>query len=133
MKITVEAVSDQDEFYKVHFKCSVGSSVVFADKYHWPHMASESAYVDFDINTSLRIGINTQLINSSGYSICNTDSSVVLTGTIEQQDEDGLVYFRLAPDCLIMIEVEDNYRFDPNQAVSISVKPHEFKATSIGI
>ncbi len=63
---------------------------------------------EFDVVFNLEVDVNTHKTNTQEKSIDMHGSKISLKGVVESVDLDGMVYFRLSDDCLIMIESDGN-------------------------
>ena len=65
--------------------------------------------VEIEIDETIYIGKNAHLQSQHVFEMSHDSKSLTLSGFVEDQDDDGLVYLRISTDCLLMIEsVEPN-------------------------
>lgn len=60
--------------------------------------------IEFDILPKLKFGNNAKIVSENTYSVKHDGKVNELRGVVDGVDEDGLIYFRLGIDCLIMVE-----------------------------
>jgi hypothetical protein len=87
--------------------------------------------VEFDINQKLEIGKNAKVISDKIYSIRHHDGVNEIQGMVDRVDEDGLIYFRLRLDCLIMIETEKK-EFKEGDWLSLTIGLEDLIVTPFG-
>lgn len=107
MKIRITSFVTIDRNTVVDFSSGVGSGVstwVSASK---PVKGYEYD-AEIDIEKSIDQVINSSKKNEDRYSITSDGSTTLMNGEVESVEEDGMTYFRLSRDCLIMIESGDS-------------------------
>jgi hypothetical protein len=104
MRVQVREVGrTKDQRNIVGFACDagVGSAV-------WRGRASPAVatnyHVEFAVNDEIVLGRTATPSGREAYSVSSRDRQTFLTGVVERIDEDGMAYFRLSQDCLIMIQ-----------------------------
>ena len=107
MKIRITSFVTINRNTVVDFSSGVGSGVstwVSASK---PVKGYEYD-AEIDIEKSIDQVINSSKKNEDRYSITSDGSTTLMNGEVESVEEDGMTYFRLSRDCLIMIESGDS-------------------------
>ena len=59
------------------------------------------------------------------------NKSTLMYGMIESVEDDGMTYFRLAPDCLIMIELGDS-NVKEGDWISLKLQPEDIEISAQG-
>lgn len=77
--------------------------------------------IEIDIDDKIDEGHSAFLSGKHKYFMDISKDNIVLNGTIENIEEDGMVFFRLSQDCLFMIEGGD-HEFKANDWISLKVK-----------
>lgn len=103
MKIKVSGISKQDSAISAYFNCSVGSASALWNN-ECPPIAGHEYDIEFDIGATLERSLNAFTSEVHRYYVKSSDDEVEFNGVVESVDDDGMTYFRLADDCLIMIE-----------------------------
>ena len=88
--------------------------------------------IEFDIDPILKIGDNAKRISDKIYSIRHYNNVNEIQGVVDAVDEDGLIYFRLGEDCLIMIECEGE-QIKEGDWLLLTIGAENLKVTTIGI
>jgi hypothetical protein len=109
-----------DSRIEIAFSCAIGGGVATWRSAHGPPHAGRSYDVEIDIADSMELGRNTSILAAPRPAISGTEERARLSGTIDSVDEDGLVYLRLAPDCVVMIDASPG-EFEPGHAVELDV------------
>jgi len=103
MKTTISKVFD-GEPRKVEFLCSAGGAIA---TWHGKSLPEKGKAYDseLDITETLALGTNCSKSDLRKFTLIRDDDSTTrVIGMVDSIDEDGMVYLRLADDCLIMIE-----------------------------
>lgn len=66
--------------------------------------SGDEASVEFDVQGVLTMNNTAFATSSQTYSVLNVDGGIHMCGIVDGVDADGMVYFRLGPDSLTMIE-----------------------------
>lgn len=61
---------------------------------------------ELDVNCVVGAASVRSLSEHAGSGIQGDSSQVILSGLVEQIDPDGMCFFRIGPDCLVMVEFE---------------------------
>lgn len=111
MKIKVTDISDIGENILIRFTCEVGTGFCCWKSKGKPKIDHDYD-AEFNIEEALEKGVNVFTAVENEFFIKYEHSILALNGVIDSVDDDGLVYFRLAKDCIIMIEsiLGDNIR-----------------------
>ena len=65
--------------------------------------------VEFDFESALTEGVNAVLVQDAGFGIREEGTAIAISGVIDGVDQDGMLYFRLAPDALVLVEQEPQW------------------------
>lgn len=118
MKINVLKMDDGHQPPFVWFECRVGmgggqwidtKQPILGDFYS----------VEFDIAKRLTAS-DIDVLTKPHYSLSLNKNTMTFSGKVEDMDSDGMSYFRLSTDCLIMLEAEPN-TFLKNQHIVFSL------------
>lgn len=60
--------------------------------------------IEFEVDAPLQLGLNARLSSERTFALGETGNEIQMTGLVEGVDPDGLVYFRIGQDSLMMIE-----------------------------
>lgn len=122
MRILVTGVAEhRDGAPGVAFSCAIGSAVArWQGKTQEPHVGAEYD-VELDIDDVLRPGDTLQLIESSQAAIKHSEEVNEIIGLVEAVDDDGMLFVRLSPDCLMMVEITHQERLGPGQWLRMRV------------
>lgn len=127
MKIQVEdARSGGAESRDVKFSCALGQGVGQWASWATPPLKGAHYDVELDVNVLLAPGRNATPTRQHQYQIFTINDQIILRGSVEARDEDGMVYFRLGGDCLIMIESDDD-SIRPGNWFELSVSPADIE------
>lgn len=88
--------------------------------------------IEFTIDQPLMIGTNAVIMTGNKkYFVSHDGRSTEFHGKVDGVDEDGLIYFRLGFDCLMMIENEDP-QIKKGDWLSITLPVEYLRVFSIG-
>lgn len=87
----------------VRISCDAGELAVRATEVG-DLAAGDEASIEFDVQAVLEMNHNAFATLSQTYSLQNIEGDVQMCGVVDGVDADGMVYFRLGPDSLTMIE-----------------------------
>jgi hypothetical protein len=107
VKITIIDFETTDENIVVRFNSKIGDGIATWISNTKP-IKNQQYDVEIDIEKSVDQVWNTSNKNTEQYSISLEGDSILMNGMIESVEEDGMAYFRLSQDCLIMIEPGDS-------------------------
>lgn len=108
MKIRVkEIVENLDKGEMVIFESPIGSAIANWKNRNQPIKNFEYD-VELDINDKIILGKTAKVSDEQIYSISMDEETVILNGIVDDIDSDGMVYFRISLDCIIMIESVDS-------------------------
>lgn len=108
MKISVQQVKGgSGEPYEVLFSCNAGQGWSRWSSPEAPGVGS-SYDVELDVDDSIELGRNAVFSEEGSSGVAIDANGVILVGVVESRDEDGMTYLRLASDCLLMIESDDD-------------------------
>ena len=114
---------------EVQFSCRAGDGWSRWSSVEAPRVGT-TYDAELDTDESLELGRNATDCNTHDIGIRIGTNNVTLSGTIESRDEDGMLYLRLASDCLLMIETEDT--ISTGQHVQFSVPAAALELTPFG-
>ncbi len=106
MRITITDIRELEGSSIVTFECDLGKG---AARWKNPRARAKVAHkydVEIDLELTLRIGDNCQVSSERVPRISLEGNSVIVVGSVDGIDVDGMVYLRLAPDCLVMVETD---------------------------
>jgi hypothetical protein len=127
MKIRVLSVESQSF---VVFCCQAGEATGVWRSTKCVPLAGQGYEVEID--TSAVLGDDAIARGAvRGNRLERVGSKTRLNATVEQVDEDGIAYLRLAPDCLILAETEAS-GIKPGVMTSLSLEPAELQISVIG-
>ncbi|WP_052552465.1 hypothetical protein [Enhygromyxa salina] len=86
---------------------------------------------ELDVEDSIELGRNATITSDGDNGISMEAGKVVVTGVIESRDGDGMTYLRVARDCLLMIESDDD-DLGVGSRVRISLSGGELQLTPMG-
>lgn len=107
MHVKIIAVSGEQSRPRVQFDTGIGIGVATWSGQIIPREGKE-VDVEIDIDERIDFSQNAQVGDQDDYGVSHYDKNVVFRGLIEDQDDDGMSYLRIAPDCLVMIESEEH-------------------------
>jgi hypothetical protein len=88
----------------VRFSSAIGVSIACWKSDRDP-VLNATPQIEFDIDAPLQKGQNAVSADKAVYAVDHHGNhAVVLCGMVDAVDDDGMVYFRLAEDCIVMIE-----------------------------
>lgn len=103
MKITVTDIKMSDDKTVVYFRSSLGNGMAL-----WANSEAPAKTCQYDVEFDIEKSIDQiQMVRSDDdreYRLKLAGSSVIMNGTIESVEDDGMAYYRLSQDCIIMIE-----------------------------
>jgi hypothetical protein len=105
MKIKIQKVVEDDTDILINFDSKIGTGIGYWKNRNKPIVGNEYD-AEFNFEKVIEKGKNAFDSPKKTYAIEIKDEFIFLVGTIENIDDDGLAYFRLAVDCIIMIETE---------------------------
>lgn len=104
MKMKIDKIIKQPI---LEFSTSIGSGIGCWHNNNLPN-EGEWVSVELDINEILKIGFNANLSTDKVCFIRHSEDENEIQGIVDGIDEDGLIYLRLTPDCLIMVESSED-------------------------
>ena len=105
MRATVtEVAKEHDDAWRVQLSTLVGDVFVRARCTHEGIALGSSCSAEFDVGETLRMGGNASLSTSASPSLRDQQGRIRMTGHVEAIDPEGVVYLRLATDCLVMAD-----------------------------
>lgn len=87
--------------------------------------------VEIDIDKSIDQVINSSNKNEEQFSISLQGGSTLMNGEVQSVDEDGMAYFRLSQDCLIMIELGDS-KVKDGDWISLNLQCEDIEVSAQG-
>ncbi len=85
----------------------------------------------YDVDDSIESGRNATLTEAERCGLSVEGEMVAIRGYIDSLDEDGMIYFRLAPDCLLMIESDDE-ELEEGSWLQLVFPTRDLKLTPLG-
>jgi 4-diphosphocytidyl-2C-methyl-D-erythritol kinase len=127
LKIKIISAETDNSLIIVRFKCSCGEGLASWPSNNIAPVAGKEYDVEIDTTAVLRVGENASFLTGSGACIIKViDHRVQLTAEVDSVDEGGMVYLRLAPDCLFMAE-SFNSVIQPSSTVRTILDPRELQ------
>lgn len=106
MKIKIKQFSKMKDHYQVHFETDIGeAAAIWLSQSNTPDIGNVYD-AEFDVDDSIEIGKTAIHSDNKFYSMAIKNNIIELNGLVDSIDDDGMIYFRLGEDCLIMIESE---------------------------
>lgn len=102
MIIKIDEIKDE----LVFFSCEVGSGIGLWGVKDKPLI--KEYYVEFTVTIPVIPEQNATIVSDSQMFIRQSGDMNEIQGLVEQLDDDGLIYLRLAKGCLIMLENEND-------------------------
>lgn len=107
MRIHVEEVNLlPDSLQLVRFQCQSGETWGNWSNHQLVPRRSQDYSVELDVDQVMTLGQNASYSRQSECAVNHEEGLVTLNGLVEDRDDDGMIYLRIAPDCLMMIESE---------------------------
>jgi len=125
MKIKITNI--RNEHY-VEFSSAVGSGIGVCKNTHVMMKGVYDYDSEFDINIPINLKRNALLVSDRRCFIRLLEDKNEIQGLVDQIDEDGMIYLRLAIDCLIMVESE-NDEIKKGDYLLLTVNIDDFKIT----
>jgi hypothetical protein len=88
--------------------------------------------VEFDVYPMVKIGDNAQRTADKTYFIRHDNNVNEIQGVVDAVDDDGLFYFRLSEDCLIMIEQEGE-QIKKGDWLLLTISPENLQVMTYGV
>jgi hypothetical protein len=115
----------------VHFTCAAGDAeAIWKSKTLTPVNGREYD-VELDIDPILRMGENAAVELGLMPALAMIGTQVQIVAIVEQVDDDGMVYLRLSPDCIVMIE-SAGPKIQCGQALRLVREPMALQVTPFG-
>jgi hypothetical protein len=86
---------------------------------------------ELDIDPKIELGVNTKIVPDKLCFIRHNLDTNEIQGMVEGIDEDLLIYFRLARDCIIMIENEST-EIKKGDYLLLTINANELRITPFG-
>lgn len=134
MQITVDEPCYSPEVFRnvIKFRSGIGEgAAVWTDPDIEP-LIGNTYSVEFSILQVICLGVNSELLKVSSMSIQLQGLKCSLIGVIEQVDDDGMLFVRLATDCLFMAE-SANGGFQVGNTIAIHLHCSELEVFPIGV
>jgi hypothetical protein len=131
VKITITDFETIDGKVVVNFSSNVGDGIAT-----WISETKPVKNYQYDVEIDIEQPVdqlwNTGNENEGQYSIALEDNSTLMNGMIESVEEDGMAYFRLSQDCLIMIESGDS-NVKSGDWVNLNIRHEDIEISAQGI
>jgi hypothetical protein len=109
MQVHITDVFEAHQQTVVRFTSAIGVGIACWTSKRDP-ILNTPLQIEFDIAAPLQKGQNAGSADKAVYAIDQLGHhAVVLCGMVDAIDDDGMVYFRLAEDCLVMIEARPGH------------------------
>ena len=131
MKIRVESIGSTGAGVLVHFTSATGEAAALWQSTKLTPLKGREYDVELDVDAILKLGENATVQLGRKPSLAMIGSKVQLFGIVESIDDDGMVHFRLAPDCITMIESLGS-TFHKTDVIRLVLEPVTIKLTPIG-
>jgi len=116
----------------VKFRSKIGEGAAMWTDMDIVPLIGKSYSVEFSILPVIHLGGNAELSEVMRMSVQVDGLTCSLIGVIEQVDDDGMLFVRLATDCLIMAESAQGV-FQVGQTIAIHIHCSELQISPIGI
>ncbi|MBU2714246.1 hypothetical protein [Zooshikella harenae] len=130
MKIKIISFEDVDGNTVVKFGSGVGDGIATWIGANKP-VKNYEYDVEIDIEKSIDQVINTSNKNEDRYSMALQGRSTLMNGEVESVEEDGMAYFRLSKDCLIMVESGDS-KVKEGDWISLNIQCEDIEVSAQG-
>jgi hypothetical protein len=104
MKISVNKTIEIDGKLQINFVSKIGEGLAIWKNEQVPNLGF-TYDVEFNIEQLVEKQVNAFSSTEKEPFLKLVENTMCLNGFIDSIDEDGVAYFRLASDCLVMIEV----------------------------
>lgn len=104
MKISISKIIETDGRIQISFVSKIGEGLANWKNKQMPKIDT-TCDVEFNIEQFVEKQVNAFSSTEKEPFLKFVENTMCLNGFIDSIDEDGVAYFRLASDCLIMIEV----------------------------
>jgi hypothetical protein len=132
MNVTVTSVATLDDGeVAVSFSSSLGAAVGRWRSSSAP-VTGATYSVEFNVDRILMVGENAVGAVGNEPSVWAAEQCVHLRGHVDAIDDDGLVYFRLAEDCLAMLEFDAPETLRTGAFVELRVPVADFSVWPVG-
>lgn len=131
MRVIVTSTSRINSLTLVWFQCRAGQGVGIWSKGADPK-TTFSYDVELDVDKTITDLFVEKLSELPAQSLKLSGDNLFITGLVEDVDEDGMAYFRLAPDCLLMIE-SGNTVFSSGDVIVLKVSSQDLLITAQGM
>jgi hypothetical protein len=106
MKIELAQVCDgPDGVRAIVVRCRIGTAAGSTTTPLERLLVGKSYDAEIDIEYPLLLGENVWTTDERSYRLATAEATNTLVGEVDSLDDDGLVYFRLGVDALLMIEI----------------------------
>jgi hypothetical protein len=127
--ISVETASDGALMATFGSLCATASAHWRSKKFT-PH-AGEEYDVELDVSVIADRATNTRSVEVASPALFVQGEMVLLRGAVEGVEDDGLVYLRMAPDCLVMVDTAGG--ISTGDVVQICVPSSALSITPTGV
>ena len=104
MRITVNRIQNDENGKRiVFFSSQAGDGIGEWKDTKYQLRTGDSYDIEFTISEQLRIDVNLRRSQHREYIIRAVSGSIEFAGVVESVDEDGVFYFRLGRDCLVLL------------------------------
>jgi hypothetical protein len=131
MKIRLESIQLAGAGVLVHFTSAVGEAAALWQSTKITPAKGHEYDVELDIDAILKLGENASVQLGAKPGLAMIGTKVQIVGIVESIDDDGMVYFRLAPDCIMMIESFGS-TFHKAEVLRLALEPVAIRLTPIG-
>jgi hypothetical protein len=127
----VDVKKDESGPTYVTFEAAAGTAAArWASRAQDPESGKEY-HVELDIDVTADKNTKARDAHVDTRCLFMIGSNVVVRGTVEAVDEDGLAYLRLSPDCLVMLETAGD--IGAGDVIQMDLPPSSVSITTIGI
>jgi hypothetical protein len=116
----------------VHFRCAAGEAAATWRGATIAPIVGRSYDAELDVEVPLKIGENATLDATASRGLQLRGADVELSGAVEGVDTDGLVYLRLADDCIVMIESQGAL-FQTGDLIRLLISPRQMALSPTGV
>lgn len=131
MRVTIIDIKKSNDNTVVYFCTSLGNGVAT-----WANVEAPTKTYQYDVEIDIEKSIDQLRLDGSDgdreYRLMIEGSSLIMNGTIESIEDDGMAYYRLSQDCIIMIE-SGNSNVKEGDWVKLKLECSDVEMTAQGI
>jgi hypothetical protein len=129
MKIRIDIAKNINADLHIQFTCSSGSCIGILKNTQVRPQTGFECDAEIDVNVDLVRDKNAFQTTKNMFSVSFDDLFVYMIGFIESIDDDGMAYFRLANDCLIMVTTIESDKIKQNEWLELRLGHKEVEVS----